>query len=149
MALIEQINDDLKEALKAGDSFTVEVLRGVNAVFKNKSIEKRGKGLEEELKEEEVLEILGREVKKRKEAIDLYLQGGRSELAEKENKEIELIQKYLPKQLSREEVEKVVEEVINRAESKDFAVVMKEAMGELKGKADGKIVSEVVREKLS
>jgi len=149
MLIHQQINDDLKTALKAGDQFTVDVLRFVNAVLHNKSIEKRGKGQSEELTDEEVIELLAREVKKRQEAAGLYQQGGRLELAEKETKEIVVIHKYLPAQLSREEIEAEVAKVLLKTQTKDFGLVMKAVMTDLRGKADAKVVSEIVKQRLA
>ncbi len=126
----------------------MEVLRGVNAALKNKSIEKRGKGESEELSDEEVLEILNREVKKRKEAAGLYNKGGRPELAEKENKELAILQQYLPEQLSVEEVERKIDEILAGVEKKDFSLVMREVMAQLKGQADGKVVAEIIKRKI-
>ena len=148
MNLKEQISEDIKSALKAGDSFTAGVLRMVVAAFQNKSIEKRGKGEEEELTQEEILEILAREAKKRKEAIELYKQGDRQELAENEEKELVIIEKYLPQQMSKEEVVAIVSTIIEKNKPENFGEAMKLAMAELKGKADGKIVAEVIKEQL-
>lgn len=150
--LKEKIFSDLKEALKAGDNFRTGVLRMIIAVFKNKEIEKRGGGKPAELTEEEVIEILIREAKKRKEAADIYLKGGREDLSKKEIKEIELIKKYLPEQLNEQEIEKIVKEAIERINAKnqkDFGKAMAEAMKELKGKADAKLTSEIVKKLLN
>ena len=153
MALQNKIMEDMKTALKSGDQFALDVLRFVNAAFHNKSIDKRGRGLPEELTEDEVLEILNREVKKRREAADLYKKGNRTDLAEKEEKEIVVIQKYLPAQMDRNEIEKVVEKVLvtlRQAPGEiSFGNFMKEVMKELKGKADAKIISEIIKEKLA
>jgi len=146
--LKDQIKEDLIIAMKGGDDFSVVVLRGVNAALHNKSIEKRGKGEDEELSDDEVLDVLNKEVKKRKEAVVLYKEGGREELADKEQKELVLLQKYLPEQMSREEVEKKIEEILAGLETKDFGAAMKAVMAELKGKADGKEVAEIIKEKL-
>ena len=148
MNLKEQISEDIKSALKAGDSFTAGVLRMVMAALQNKSIDKRGKGEEEGLTQEEILEILAREAKKRKEAIELYKQGDRQELAESEEKELAIIEKYLPQQMSREEVVAVVSTIIEKNKPENFGEAMKLVMAELKGKADGKIVAEVIKEQL-
>lgn len=165
--LLEKIQLDINNALKAGDSFTVEVLRGVSAALKNKQIEKRfifvkaagGDKSELELQEaslltdEEVIEVLQREVKKRREAAELYLKGGRSDLADKEQKEMAVIQKYLPEQMSHKEVERVVEEVLAtlRVAKGDmsFGSVMKTAMAKLKGRVDGGVVAEIIKEKMT
>ena len=148
MNLKEQISEDIKSALKAGDSFTAGVLRMVVAALQNKSIEKRGKGEEEELTQEEILEILAREAKKRKEAIELYKQGDRQELADNEEKELAIIEKYLPQQMSKEEVVEIVLAIIEKNKPENFGEAMKLVMAELKGKADGKMVAEVIKDQL-
>lgn len=148
MSIVKQINNDLIISLKAGDSLSVEVLRSVNAVLKNFQIEKRGKGQSEELSEDDVLMILKKEVKKRKEAIELYRQGGRDDLADKEQKEILVLQKYLPEEMIREAVEAKVNDVLERSDSREFGVIMKEVIKELGGRADGKVVAEILKGKL-
>jgi len=148
MNLKEQISEDIKNALKAGDSFTAGVLRMVVAALQNKSIEKRGKGEEEELTQEEILEILAREAKKRKEAIELYKQGDRQELADNEEKELAIIEKYLPQQMNKEEVVEIVLAIIEKNKPENFGEAMKLVMAELKGKADGKMVAEVIKDQL-
>ncbi len=147
--LSQKINQDLKEAFKGKDDFRVGVLRLVISALRNKEIEKKGKGEEEELSDEETIEILGREAKKRKEAIEIYNKGGRNDLAEKEKKELEIIKKYLPEQLSEVAVEKIVKAVIEKADIKEFGRLMGEAMKELKGKADGKLVGEIIKRLLA
>jgi uncharacterized protein YqeY len=151
MSLKEKLNGDLKEAMKAGQEFEVGVFRFLLSSLHNKEIEKKGKGLEPELSDEEVVEVLIREAKKRKESIEAYSKGNRSDLAEKETKELEIIKNYLPEELSGEEIEKVVKAAIEKTgarEVKDFGKVMAEAMRELKGKADASIISEVVKKNL-
>lgn len=138
--------------MRSGDSFKVGTLRMISAAFHNKEIEKKGKGLEPGLSEEEVIEIIFKEAKKRKEAIDAYTKGNRSDLSEKELKELELIQKYLPEQMGENEIEKAVSEILKKtdvASEKNFGKIMGEVMKELKGKADAKLVGEVVKKKLS
>ena len=152
MSLLETIRDNLKTAIKEKQEFKTGVLRLLNAIFQNKEIEKKGKGLEIELLDEEVVEILSREAKKRKEAIEMYKQGSRDDLAQKENNELEIINKYLPEQLSKEEIEKIVAKAIEKIsgkDSKDFGKAMGESMKELKGQADAKIVSEIVKKLLN
>ena len=149
--LKEKISSDLKESLKAGDSFRSGVLRMLISVFQNKEIEKRGSNKPAELTEEEVMEILIREAKKRKEAAEIYSKGGRDDLSQKEIQEIELIKKYLPEQLSEQEIEKIVKAAIKKTgakEQKDFGRVMAEAMKELKGKADAKLTSEIIKKNM-
>ena len=147
----QRIKEDLKEALKAGDGFRVGTLRMVLSSLHNKEIEKKGKGQEPKLTEEETIEVLMSEAKKRKESIEAYLKGNRSDLADKEKKELEIITIYLPKQLSEEEIKKIVQETIQKigAQSeKDFGKAMGEVMKELKGKADASLVSQIVKENL-
>ena len=151
MSFYQRINNDLKDAMKAGDNFKVSALRMFLSVFHNKEIEKKGKGLEPALTDEEIIEILGREAKKRKESAEIYIKGGRQDLAGKESGELEIINKYLPEQIGSEEIEKIVAAIIEKTGAKDiknFGKVMGEAMKELKGKADASLVSEIVRKKL-
>lgn len=143
---LPDIQKDLKEAMKAGDSDKVAVLRMLNASLKNRQIEK---GKDAELTEEEVMQVLTREAKKRKEAAEAFEKGGRPELAENEKKELAIIEGYLPKQMSREEVAAAVEKALSGlADKSNQGLVMKAVMAELKGKADGKMISEIVKEKL-
>ncbi len=145
----ERLMDDMKAAMKSGDSFALGILRMAIAAVNTKSIEKRGKGLPPEMSDEEVLDVLAKEAKRREDSVQQFTEGGRPELAEAELKEREFLAKYLPAQMSREEVVAAVEAIIAASASKDFPMVMKEAMAQLKGKADGKLVGEIVKEKLS
>ncbi len=150
--LYQKISEDLKEALKAKDDFRVGVLRLVISTLRNKEIEKKGKKLEPILTEEEVVEILAKEAKKRKEAAEIFDKGGRNDLAEKEKKELEIVQKYLPEQLSEAEVEKIVKAIVEKSGVKDikeFGRLMGEVMKELKGKADAKLVGEIIKKLLA
>ena len=146
MSLSEKIASDLKAAMKSGQRTRVDVLRMLKAQIKNTEIEKG-----RELTEEEEIQVLQSAAKKRKEAMELYEKGGRPELAAKEKEELTIIETYLPKQMSRQEVEAVVSAIISEVGAssvKDFGKVMKAAMGQLRGKADGKVVQEIVRSKL-
>ena len=142
--IYEKINSELKEALKAKDEKKSGILRMIISALRNKEIEKKGAGKEPVLTEEEVLDLVKKEAKKRKEAIALYEQGGRPELAATEKSELELIQTYLPAEMSREEIEKIILEIKNSGVS-EFNVLIKEAMARLKGQADGKLVAEIVK----
>ncbi len=151
MSLKEKLNTDLKDAMKSGDSFRTGVLRMLSSILHNKEIEKKGKGLKPALSEEEVIEVLAKEAKKRKEAMEISSKAGRADLSEKEAKELEIIKKYLPEQLGEEEVEKIVKAAIEKVgvkDVKDFGKVMAEAMKELKGRADASLVSEMVKKNL-
>ncbi|MBI4094582.1 MAG: GatB/YqeY domain-containing protein [Candidatus Liptonbacteria bacterium] len=147
MPLKTKINDDLKDALKKGEKDKISALRLLLAQIHNQEIEKKGKKGESELDEDEVVALLQRELKKRKESVELFRKGQREDLAEREEKEAALITLYLPKQASQEEIEKAVDEAI-RGGMNDFGSVMKEVMQRLKGRADGKAVSSTVKEKL-
>lgn len=145
--LHEKLHEDLRAALKGRREFELSVLRMLSAALKNREIEKKSSGQSPTLTDEDVLSVLSREAKKRREAAVLYGKGGRPELEEKEFKEAELIQKYLPAQMSAEEIEAVIKNVI-KGGAKDFGSAMKEAMKELKGKADGKAVGEAIKKLL-
>ena len=157
----ERILADITVAQKAVDAPRLGALRMLSSAIQSREIEKRGKGETAPLTDEEITAVLVKEAKKRTEAIALYAQGGREDLKKKEEAELEIIYAYIPRPLSREEVEKVVEEVIaegnprtERAEQssydgkRDFPSVMKEVSLRLKGKADGRMVAEIVKAKL-
>ncbi|OGZ33129.1 MAG: hypothetical protein A2V69_01790 [Candidatus Portnoybacteria bacterium RBG_13_40_8] len=160
--LREQINQDIKKAMQEKNELLLLVLRGLNAAFHNKEIEKRTKlsktekdikKLEElsKLTEEEVLEVISSEAKKRKESIIEFEKGGRQDLVEKEKKELEILMKYLPEQMSEEQIKEEVKKVIAEIGAvgpKDTGKVMAAAMPKLKGKAEGGMVSKVVGELL-
>jgi uncharacterized protein YqeY len=156
MDILKKINEDLVASMKSkeeGSGLRTSTLRMMKSSIKNAEIAKRGKG---ELTEEDILGVLSSMVKQRKESVEQYLKANRNDLAEKENKEIEIIQKYLPEQLSSEEVDEIIKSTIqvvatrNReagiADMKDMGRLMKELMPKLKGKADGKLVSQRVKE---
>ncbi len=145
MALEEKIAHDLVTAQKAGEALRVGTLRFVIAQIRNRAIEKRSKGNVEPLTDAEVLEVIQREAKKRRESITMFQNGGRADLARKEEEELHLIGEYLPKMMDAEEVRAVVQEIVKK-NGGDFKNVMRMAMSELKGKADGKLVSDIVTE---
>ncbi|MDO8582832.1 MAG: GatB/YqeY domain-containing protein [bacterium] len=147
--LKERLTEDMKAAMKSGDAFALGILRMAIAAVNTKSIEKRGKGLPPEMSDEEVLDVLAKEAKRREDSVQQFTEGGRPELAEAELKEREFLAKYLPAQMAREDVVAAVEAIISASTTKDFPMVMKEAMTQLKGKADGKLVGEIVKERLA
>lgn len=152
MALKEKINSDLVLALKGKEVLKVDTLRFLLAGIHNREIEKRSREGVQDLSEEEILEVLSREAKKRKEAAQIYEKGGRRELAEKENKELEIIKTYLPSELSEEEIKKIVGELAQKTgikDEKDFGRLMGEAMKLLKGKAEASVVSRLIKEILA
>ena len=147
MALTEIINEDLKAAMKSGDSVKLNTIRSIRAQMIELS--KRGTGTS--ITPEEELTALLAAAKKRKEAIEMYEKAGRNDLADQEKRELDIISTYLPKQMRREEVEVIVKKIIGEigaTSSKDFSKVMPVAMKELKGKIDGKVVQEVVKQQL-
>jgi uncharacterized protein YqeY len=147
MGIQERLLEDMKSAMKAGDRLRVDTIRVLRAMLKDAQIAKQG-----ELEEAEVVQVLQSAVKKRREAIELYRRGGRQDLVEKEQKELEIIESYLPQMMSAEEIERHLDEVIARVGAvglRDLGKVMAEAMQELRGKADGKLVQEIARRKLS
>ena len=158
--LKERIKTDLQEAVKSKEETAVLTLRGVLDAGLDKEKEKRYKcsqqGEEDlenvSLNEEEIISVLSSEAKKRKEAVEGYERGGREELAEKERKELEILQKYLPEQMSEEDLDQLIEKAIEKTGAsgiKDMGKVMAEIMPEIKGQADGKAVSEKVKSKLT
>lgn len=145
--LKEKIVSDTKEAMKSGDQKKLGVLRMMTSALNNKKIEKRGKtGVESELTDEEALEVLQKEAKKRKESIDLFEKGGRADLAQGEKEELAIISVYLPSQMGEAEVKAVVEKIAAANQGLDFGPLMKAVMAELKGKADASLVSRFVKE---
>ncbi|HUI08800.1 MAG TPA: GatB/YqeY domain-containing protein [Bacteroidota bacterium] len=149
MTLRERIGEDLKAAMKAGDRTRLETLRTMRAALLEKEIEKRvtAGGI---TGEDEVAALLSA-AKKRKESIELFTKGGRPELAAQEQAELAIIQEYLPKQMSAEDVAAVIAAVIastGAAAPGDFGKVMPLVMKEVKGKADGRVVQELVRKAL-
>ena len=143
--LKEKLNADIKDSLINKNSEKTGVLRFLLSLLQSREIEKRGTGQAPVLSDEEIIEIFQREVKKRKEAIDLFNKGGRPELAEKETKELVYINAYLPPMMSREEVVSLVNGLKAKGLN-DFNSLMKEAAKATRGRADGKMVSEIVRE---
>jgi len=145
--LKERIQKDMQKAAKEKNSLALSALRMALAAIKNKEIEARG-----EIGEDSVLKVLSTLVKQRRESIDLYLRGGRGDLAEKEAAEIAVLEKYLPEALPDAEVESLARKAIAAAGAKspaDMGRVMKELMPKVAGRADGKIVNEIVRRLLA
>lgn len=148
MSLTDQINNDLKTAMKAKDTTTLTALRAIKSQLLLAATEKGGG----ENSDEAGIKMLQKQVKQRKESADLYKSQGREDLAEVELAEAAIIEKYLPKQLSEEELKPILQAIIDRVgakEPKDMGKVMGAASKELGGKADGKTISSVVKELLS
>ena len=152
MSLKEKISADAVAAMKRQDKPVLDTLRMLKSKILEEEVKLRTrKGKDYQLSDKEALEVIASYAKQRKQSIDAYTEAGREDLAAREKKELELINQYLPEQLSRNEIEKLVEDGIAEtgAESlKDMGMVMKAVMPKLKGAADGKLVNEVVRSKL-
>lgn len=144
--LIDKINQELISAQKSRDEISTSTLRLLLSDIKNSQITKGG-----ELTDNEVMNEITKSAKKRKESIDAFNAAGRAELVEKESAELKVLEKYLPKQLTEDEVEKIADSVIGESgvsDTRDFSKVMGQVMAKVKGKADGKLVSEIVKKKL-
>jgi len=149
MSLKEQIISELKESLKSGDSLKRDTLRFLSSAIKNVEIEKKRK--DEGLDDEETLEVVRRAIKQRKDSIEQYEKGGRSDLAEKEKKELEILSVYLPAQMDEEKIREEIKKVISDSgagSQKDFGKVMGMAMKKLGGQAEGDLVKKIVQEEL-
>ena len=143
----ERIQNDIKEALKAGEEIKVGTLRMVLAFFINKEKEKG-----EAISDEEAMNVLQTEAKKRRESIEAFEKGGRPELAEKEKEELEILKIYLPEQLSAKEIQDFVTQAIEKTGAtsmQDIGKVMGVLMPQVKGKADGNLVNTIVKKQLA
>ncbi len=143
MLLQERFKEDLKEAMRAGDVTRREVIRFLRSDIHNQEISRKI-----ELDDEDVIALLGRHAQQRRDSIEAFQKGGRQDLVEKERMELEIIQQYLPKQLTLEEIESIVQEVISSMQvsgPQDMGKVMGLVMPQIKGKAQGREVGAVVR----
>jgi uncharacterized protein YqeY len=148
MNLRERISQDLKTAMKSGDRVRLETLRTMRAVLLEKEIEKRGGP---GMTAEDEVATLTSAAKKRKESIELFTQGGRPELAHQEELELAIIQEYLPRQLTVEEVAGFIRDAVEQTGASgpaDFPRVMPLVMKQVRGKADGKVVQDLVKKAL-
>ena len=147
MVLYEKIQSDMYTAMKAGEKEKASTLRTVLAKLKDKQIDAR-----EPLSEKDEIKVLQTLVKQRKESIDLYQKGGRSELAEAESFELEIINTYLPEMMNEDDVRKLIEEIIEETSAQsmaDLGKVMPQIMKQGKGLIDGKTAQRIVSELLS
>jgi len=143
MTLMEQLTADMKEAMKQGEKERLSVIRLVRGAVRQVEIDGKKR-----LTDDEVLGVIGKEVKMRRDSIEEFERGGRADLVEKTQAEIAVLMPYLPEQLSADEIKKIVEEVISSvgaSSSKDMGKVMGALMPRVKGRADGKLVNETVR----
>jgi len=145
--LFNKLQEEMKAAMKSGDKDKLSTIRMLISEIKKVQIDSK-----KELTEEEIISILQKYIKQRKEAYTQYEQAGRKDLAEKELKEIEIVQQFLPPPLSEEELIKIVEETIQEVGAssiKDMGKVVKAVMDKVKGRAEGSSISKIVKEKLS
>jgi uncharacterized protein YqeY len=165
MSLKEKIQEDLTIALKDGKNLELSVLRMLSAAISNKETEKRTKiwktkpdlsqeelKKESRLSDEEIFDVIYSEIKKRKESIELFEKGGRKELADKENKELNVLKSYLPEQISEDEVKELIRAAVLKIGAKgmkDMGKLMSEISPPLKGKADMGLVSKIAKDLLS
>ena len=151
MSLKEQIGEDIKTAMKAKDKVRLQTVRGIKKAILDKEVELRPKG-QDALSAEHEIELLSQQAKQRRDSIEQFKNAGRDDLAEKESQELAIIETYLPEQVGDDEVEKIIDELIAASGAttmKDLGKVMGPAMKQLKGKADGKKIQELVKSKLA
>ena len=151
MSLKNKILDDLKSAMKAKEADKLNVLRSLKAKLLEKEISER-KGGEASLSDDQVVEVLMKAAKQRKESIEQFEEGGRNDLVEKEKFELEIIEKYLPEMMDENEIRDEVQAQIEKmgaTDMSDMGKVMGALMGRLKGKAEGAAISRIVKEELS
>lgn len=147
MALLEQISNDLKEAMKSKDKEKLNVIRSLKSAVGLKKIE-----LKHELNDEEIIDVVSKQVKMRKESIVEFAKGKRDDLIEQYQKEIDVLKGYLPEQISKEEAIKIIEEAFDKVKpenNKQMGLIMKEVSSKLKGVFDMKEASNIIREKFN
>lgn len=147
--LYAKIKDDLNIAMKAKDNFLVGALRFLLSDIKNFEINNCPPGSEKTLTDEDVLNVLKKQVKTHRESVEMFKKGNRQDLVEEEEKQIGILQKYLPAELSPDEVRKIVVAILQSIPDKsNFGKVMGEVMGKMGRKAEGGVVSKIVKEEL-
>lgn len=151
MILREQLMDDLKTAMREQDTLRKRTVRAVIAAIKQGETNLDAAGERVSLDESDILALIAKQAKQRKESIAEYQKAGRADLVAEEQAELAILETYLPQQLSREEIESKAQEIIDQVGATglhDLGKVMKPLMGSLRGRADGKIVNQVVRDLL-
>lgn len=146
--LEEKILNDYKEAMKNKDAIKISTLSFLRAAMQNLAIEKK----KEKLDDPDVISIIKKQIKQRQDSIEQFKKGNRLDLADKETKELEILKVYLPKELTADEIKKIIEEAVvstGAAGIKDMGKVMKEVILKVAGRADGKLISDLVKEQLS
>ena len=146
MDLKNKIADDMKTAMKSKDTEKVSVLRMLNSQIKNKQIETK-----KELSDDEILEIVAKQIKQRQDSIKEYKSGNRNDLVQKEENEIKILKPYLPEQLNDDEIKKIINSVINQTNAQDMSdmgKVMQEVLAKTKGRADNSKIAQFVKSQL-
>ena len=147
MSIQTKLLDDMKTAMKSGDKIRLETIRGLRSQLKNREIEKG-----EDLSQDDEIQVLMTASKRRKESIEQFKSGQRFDRAEEEQKELDIIQEYLPQQMTEQEITSLVDTVITElsaSSSSDMGKVMGKIIPLVKGRADGKIVQKIVQQKLA
>lgn len=147
MSLEERLVEEMKQAMKSNDKLRLSTIRMIRSALKNKEIELRKK-----LEDEDVVKVIQAMVRKGEESVEQFQTGGRMDLVEKEKKEIEISKSFLPQPLSQEEILKIIDQSIQETQAsslKDIGKVMKSVMPKIGGKADGKLINQLVKERLS
>lgn len=146
MTLLEQLNKDMIVSMKNKDSFSLGVIRMAKGAIQLEAINKK-----KELTDEDAIAVLAKQIKMRNDSITEFTKAGRTDLVEQNQKEIEILNKYMPAQLSEEEIDKTIQEAFDKLNptSKDMGLIMKEVSPKLKGRADMSKVNAIIKEKLS
>jgi len=147
MSLDERLVEEMKGAMKSNEKLRLSTIRMIRSTIKNKEIE-----LRKPLDDEEIQKVIQGMVRKAEESIEQFKLGGRTDLVEKESKEIEILKSFLPQSLTHEEILKIIDQTIEETQStslKDLGKVMKSIIPKLQGKADGKLVNQLVKSRLS
>jgi len=151
-SLLEKLGVDIKAAMKKKDKVRLRTLRSLRAALMNKQIESREGGEDQEMPEQEELAVVRKQVKQREDSIEQFDDAGRDDLAQKEREELEVLAEYMPAKLSDEELLSEVQAIVDdvgASSMSDMGTVMGRAMGELRGRADGGRVQQVVKKILS
>jgi uncharacterized protein YqeY len=147
VGLEERLVDEMKQAMKASDKLRLSTIRMIRTAVKNKEIEERKK-----LDDDVILRVIQGMVKKGEESVEQFKLGGRMDLVEKEIKEVEILKSYLPNPLSQEEILKIIDQTIEETQAsslKDLGKVMKSVMPKLGGRAEGALINQLVKQRLS
>ena len=146
MTLLEQLNKDMVVSMKNKDSFSLGVIRMAKGAIQLEAINKK-----KELTDEDMVSVLAKQIKMRNDSITEFTKAGRTDLVEQNQKEIEILNKYMPEQLSSEEINKIIEEAFDKLNptSKDMGLIMKEISPKLTGKADMSKVNALIKDKLN